>query len=164
MRYILTRLRRSRRKNRIPHGLLVSAVLLTLLLTFSVLVLPASARMRTPKASDGQVTDGDGIIDSDGVAGEVPPVTDLIPGMSTDAESGVKDPMTTERVTDPVTETTARVTEGVTTRPVTTAAADGAGNTAGGIAPWVIAFLIFAVIVTAIVVVIWWTMGRDRRR
>lgn len=160
MRYILTKLRRGRRRNRIPYGLLVSAVLLSVFLAVSLLVLPASARM--PKTSDGRVTDGDGIIDSDGVAGDVPPVTDLIPGMSTDAESGVKDPVTTERVTDPVTETTARVTEGVTTRPVTSEVG-GAGNTASGISPWVIAFLIFAVIVAAVVVVIWWTMGRERR-
>ena len=180
MRYLIERLRRGRRRNRIPHGLLVTAAMtlilaVTLMLSASLLALPASARsrIRMPRTGDGIVTDGDGIIDSTGIAGDVPDVTDLLPdGSMNDVESGTGtgegsdalDPTvsgTGESGSDAGT-TDPETTKKETTRAdATTNAVDDAAD-AMGISPWVIGLILLAVIVGVVILIVWWATGSRR--
>lgn len=172
MRYILTKLRRGRRRNRIPHGLLVSVatvtvLVLTLTLSCALFALPTSAemRMRMPRTDDGIVTDGDGIIDSDGPMGTTPDLTDMLPNGSGTEGSDALDPtesgtgIGTESGTEVVTD--APTTDKGTTAESTTGTVDNVADETG-ISPWVVALVLIAVIVTAIILVVWWMSGRKR--
>lgn len=176
MRYLIERLRRGRRRNRIPYGLLVS-VGLVLLLTLTLLALPASAKggMRMPRTGDGIVTDGDGIIDSSGIAGDVPDVTDLLPdGSMNDTATGEGSDALDPTVSG--TGTAESGTDGGTSEPsgtvtgapkpnkpsATTDAVDNAAD-AMGVAPWVIGLILLALIVGIVILVVWWATGSRRR-
>ena len=168
MRYILTKLRRGRRRHRIPHGLLVSAALMvTLVITMTVaaslFAIPASAKMRDhipmPRTEDGIVTDGDGIIDSDGMAGDIPDVTDLLPGGSGMNEgSDALDPVVsgTEGARDSGT-TAESTTEKATTAESTNMVEDAADSM--GISPWIVGLIILAVVAVIIVIIIRFASG-----
>lgn len=178
MDYIKMKLRRLKRRNRIPHGFLVSVsavcavLVLTALIGTSLLALPASAKMgmRMPRTEDGIVTDGDGIIESGDMLPEgsdIPPaVSDMIPdgdgsaegesilpdgtGSDTESESGTLTTDTTGQ---------SQTTDGATT----TGAMDDVVEESNAIA-WVIGLVVLAAVVIAVILIIRWASGARRDR
>ena len=170
MDYIMMKLRRVRRKNRVPHGLLVSAAMMLMLVTVlsvSLLAVPASAKVRItmPRTEDGIVTDDDGIIDSSGIAGDVPEMTDLLTndGSAGTEGSDALDPVTSDTGTTAESTTgsatTDRVTtDGATTDGATTGMMDDAAD-AMGVSPWVIGLILIAVLAVVVILIVWWVSG-----
>ena len=168
------KLRRGRRRNRIPYGLLASValsmlVVLTVTLSAGLMSLPTSAknhRMPRIEGSNGVVTDGDGIIDSNGIAGDIPEVTDLIPqmpnGRTGNEGSDALDPAAgdvTGETNAP--ETSTPVTSERTTDATTTDMIEE--MTGSDTATWIIGAAILAVVVIAIVLIIRFASAPRRR-
>lgn len=161
MSLFMTKWIRSRRRRRVPCGLLVatmSAVLLVLVLTAAVGTFTVSASAKIgigmPRAGDGTVTDSDGIIDSDGPMSDVPDVTDLIPD-GTGSDTADSTERGTEVLPNGGTVTTER-TDGTTN--AVEDAADGMG-----INPWLLGVILLAVVVAVILLIIRWAAGPRRR-
>lgn len=166
MDFIKTRIRRMRRRNRIPRRIFaaVGASLLLLVLSMSLLVLPASAKngMRMPRTEDGIVTDGDGIINSgDAMTNPIPEIgdkvsegiDDMIPDMSSDGAS---------QGTTPVTQAPGA---GTTATPGTSDNGNGGSMTDDGVGntlAWIIGLVVLAGVVIAIVLIIRWASGNKR--
>lgn len=166
MRYILTKMRRVRRSRRIPHGLLVAAVMavlvLTMTLSMSLIAIPASAEMRDfrmPRTDSGVVTDHDGIIQSG----------DMLDTSDAKGTEAHPDSNTTNNGTDILDPNTTDTAGGTTTdkAPVTSnAVSDMVDDVANGtgMAPWVVGLIILAVVIGIIILIVWWVSGSRRRR
>jgi len=160
MDFIKINLRRMRRRNRIPSRLLaaVSSSLLVLVLTMSLLVLPASAKngMRMPRTDSGIVTDGDGIISSDDGTGMLPDVGDKV----TDKVESILPDNTTAPGTSggDASSSTNTTTPGTTNNGTGDTAGDDAGS---NMIAWIIGLTVLAGVVVAIVLVIRWASRKE---
>ena len=165
------KLRRLRRRNRIPHGLLVSVsavcavAVVAAMFAMSLLALPASAKngMRMPRTEDGIVTDGDGIIESGDV---LPEGSDLVPDGSESSPMGDGSangesivPDVSESGSGAMTTDTARPSQ--STDQTTTGMIDDVVEESNAIA-WVIALAILAAVVIAVILIIRWASGSRR--
>lgn len=175
---ILKHFRRRRRRSRIPHGLLVSVsmMLLAVVLMSVLFALPASAKMkdfRMPRTENGVVTDSDGIIDSDGIASDIPDASDLIPDATDlipDGSAATEGPNGGSDALDPTVTSEGETSSLGTTAENTTAAGTTTANTTAGdgimgmdTRGWVIAIVILALVVLVIVILVWWATGTKRR-
>ena len=166
MNLFFAKLVRSRRRRRVPCGLLVSvasALLIALTLTASaaLFTLSASAKIDVgmPRTGDGTVTDSDGIIDSDGPMGDVPEMTDMLPD-GTDGRTEGSDALDpTVSGTDGASDTAAVTTQRA---PGTTDMVEGAADNLG-ISPWLLGVILLAIVVAVIILIIRWASGPRRR-
>lgn len=164
MDFIKLKLRRLRRRNRIPHGLLVSvsamlaAIVLTATLGATLLALPASAKtdFRMPRTEDGIVTDGDGVIDSGAVSDMLPNGTDMMPDGdgSAEGESIIPDVSSGDTVESGEVSTTDAPTDSATTDRETAGMGDDVAE--NNTLAWVIGLVALAAVVIAIVLIIRW--------
>ena len=140
------------------------ALLAALAATTLTLSASAAIDVRMPRTEDGIVTDGDGIIDSDGIASDMPEMSDLLPDGSGGEGSDALDPADSGTATvTTAEETTEKVTESVTARETTGVIEDAADGM--GIRPWVVVLILIAVVSVVIALVVWWLSdknGRDR--
>ncbi len=163
MDFIKTRLRRMRRRNRIPRRIFASvgASVLLLVLSLTLLTLPASAKngMRMPRTENGVVTDGDGIINSGDSASDMLPeigdavsegLSEMLPDSSSNGGS---------TVTSPVTQAPGA---GTTATPDSSGNGDMADDGAGNMIAWIIGLVVLAGVVIAIVLIIRWASSSRR--